>query len=383
MIIFQVEKDKFIGYTISDYKDYREAMMKKLMLKVILPLWYKLCCIRKIEKTILFLEVRGEKMSSDFNVVLNELKKDEEFADYKISTHYLTLDRGTRIKYIKQCILLMPKLASAKYAMMNEGSTVIGALKLRSGTKLIQIWHGAGALKKFGYSAGDDKQYFSNESIVAVSSEKVRTYYSEAMGLAKEKIYGIGVPHTDLYFKDGFVKHCQYLREKLTGDAKKKIILYAPTYRGSISNPKDAQGLNLDLMYKHLGQEYIVISKLHNALKPVRRNYRHREFYMDMSGKWSIEEALMVSDILITDYSALVFDYALLSKPAVFYAYDLEEYEKAPGLFLDYRKIMPGEIVNSTMEIIKEIKNGCFNVTKMTEFKNTYMDGCDGQAAKR
>ncbi len=358
-------------------------MIKKLMLNAILPLWYKLCCIKKIRKSILFLEVRGEKMSSDFNLIVNELKKDQEFARYKVVTHYLTLDRGTRFKYIKQCITLMPKLARAKYVLMNEGSTVVGALNLRKGTKLIQTWHGAGGLKKFGYSSGDTKKYFGNEDLVTVSSDSVSQFYAEAMGISKEKIYSIGIPHTDLYFKNKFVKHCEKLKEELVGKTNKKVILYAPTYRGDISNPKDPQGLNLDLMYKHLGQEYMVISKLHGALRPVRRSYRHREFYMDMSSRWSIEEALMVCDILITDYSALIFDYALLGKPAVFYAYDLDDYEKHPGLFLDYRKDIPGKLVNNTMEVIKEIKNGCFNVTKMKEFKNNYMNSCDGCATKR
>ncbi len=358
-------------------------MIKKLMKKAILPLWYKLCCTRRIGKNILFLEVRGEKLSSDFNMIIREIKKDEELKDYKIVSHFLTLDRGTKPKYVSRCFSLMPKLAKAKYVVMNEGSTVVAALKLRRGTKLVQTWHGAGALKKFGLDVETDKKSFNNEDIVTISSESVRHFYSQAMGISEDKILDIGVPHTDLYFKKGFQRHCKELKKQLLGDSKKKVVLYAPTYRGNISQAKDPQGLNLDLMYKHLGQEYVVISKLHSALRPVRRSYRRKEFYTDVSGRWSIEEALMICDILITDYAALVFDYSLLNKPVILFAYDLDEYEKNPGLYLDYRNEMPGKIVSSTMEVIKEIKNGCIDVTGMKAFRDKYMNSCDGSSTKR
>ncbi|MBR3833096.1 MAG: CDP-glycerol glycerophosphotransferase family protein [Lachnospiraceae bacterium] len=357
--------------------------MNKFLVEVILPLWYRLCCISRVKNNILFIVVRGDKLSSDFVVIKRHLKKDEDLKKYKREYHYLTLGRGTRLKYLNRSFSLMPKLARAKYVFMSDGSNIVGALKLRKGTHLIQTWHGCGALKKFGKDTKDEKVYFGNEDIVTVSSKKVVSTFSKAMGIEENVVCPIGIPHTDMYYSKSFMNHCDELKKQLLGGRNKNIILYAPTFRGDISNPQDASGLNLDLMYKHLNEDYIVISKLHPLLRPVKKSYRHRDFYYDVGNVWSIEEALVVSDILITDYAAVIFDYTLLNKPIVLYAYDLEEYENKVGFYLDYTEEMPGGICNSTMGVIKEIKNGSHDVSKMRLFKEKYMDACDGNTTER
>lgn len=358
-------------------------VMNRFVVGVILPLWYKLCCICRVKNNILFVVVRGDKLSSDFNVIKKYIKKDEELSKYKRVYHYLTLGRGTRLKYIGRCISLMPKLAKARYVFMSDGSNIVASLCMRKGTTLVQTWHGCGALKKFGNDVDIKKSYFANEDIVTVSSNSVVSIFANAMGIEEKQVCPIGVPHTDVYFSKSFRKHCNNLKEELLGGRNKKIILYAPTFRGDVNSPKDASGLNLDIMYKHLNQEYIVISKLHPLLKPVKKSYRHRDFYYDVGSVWSIEEALCVCDILITDYSSIVFDYSLLNKPAIFYAYDLNEYEKEVGFYLNYRDEIPGAICTSTMDVIKEVKNGSFDVSSMKSFREKYMSACDGYATQR
>lgn len=357
--------------------------MNKIIAGFVLPVWYKLCCIARVKKQILFIVIRGEKLPSDFAMIKKHIKKDDELKNYKRIYHYLTLGKGTKLKYASRCFSLMPKLARAKYVFVSDGSNIIANLKLRKGTKLIQTWHGCGALGKFGYDIDESKRIFRNEDIVTVSSEKVVSIYSKAMGLEQDVIKPIGVPHTDFYFSRSFEKHCEQLKADLLGGRNKKIVLYAPTFRGDINAPKDASGLNLDIMFKHLNQEYIVISKLHPLLRPVKKNYRHKDFYYDVSSVWTIEEALMVCDILITDYSSVIFDYSLLNKPALFYAFDLDEYEQNTGFYLDYRNQMPGAVCASTMEVVKEIKNGSYDVTRMKKFRDYYMSACDGKASQR
>lgn len=360
-------------------------MFKKLIINGVLPFWYKMCCIRRVREKALFVEIREKNISTNFTGIIAYLKRNNEASDNKmeLDTHFLKLGGCSRMAYIRHCMSLMPKLATAKYVFINESSNMLAALKLRKGTKLIQTWHGCGALKKFGYSTGTTEAYYGNEDIVTVSSDDVVDYYSEAMGLPREKVCPIGVPRTDVFYQDAYREKCALLREKLLAGRNKKIILFAPTFRGNVTDAQDSQGLNLDLMYKNLGQEYIVISKLHSALRPVKRQYRRKDFYYDVSDKWTIEEAMGVCDILITDYSSLIFEYSLLGKPAIFYAYDLEEYTKDRGFFIDYRVEMPGAICTSTIEIIKEIKNGCYDVAKMTHFRNKYMRKCDGHVTQR
>lgn len=358
-------------------------MFKKLVINKILPLWYKILCIRKVRNKALFVEIRNQRLSTNFTCIVAYLRKKSDTWNINMDTHFLKLGNCSKAAYVRNCISLMFKLASAKYVFINESSNVISALDIRRETKVIQTWHGCGALKKFGYSTGLTEKYYGNEDVVTVSSDKVVWAYSEAMGLPEDRIYPIGVPRTDMFFQEAYSDKCSKLKSDLLKGRNKKIVLFAPTFRGNVAEAKDSRWLNLDLMYKHLGQEYIIISKLHGSLEPERRIYRHKNFYYDVSEKWNIEDAMGVCDILITDYSSLIFEYSLLNKPVIFYSYDLDEYINERGFYLDYEKEMPGAICKSTLDIIKIIKNGYYDVSKMMHFRNNYMSKCDGHATRR
>ncbi len=362
-------------------------MFKRVILKIVLPLWYRLCTISNVQNKVLFVEIRNEKISDNFAGIISYIKYlvKKGGLDVSVQTHYLHLGKCSRAKYVANCIKLMPKLATARYVFVDDSSNVLANLKLRKGTKYIQTWHGCGALKKFGYSTGVKERYYGNEDIITVSTDEkvVIDAFSEAMGTDKKKIYPIGVPRTDIFFKKSYFERCEKLKSKILSGRNKKIILFAPTYRGNVANAIKSNGLNLDLMYKHLGGEYIIITKMHSALKKDRPLCRHKDFYYDVSDEWTIAEAIGVCDILITDYSSLIFEYSLMLKPAVFYAYDLEGYDADRGFYINYKEEMPGPICNSTMEIISEIKNGAFDVTRMKAFRNKYMRKCDGHSTKR
>lgn len=357
-------------------------MLKKILIKTVLPMWYRMCCIKRVKNKALFVEVRDKKLSSNCSRVMSAMKK-RCGDDLKTKTVFLKLGHCNKFKYFMKCMKLMPVLASSKYVFLDESSNVIAALKLRKDTKLVQLWHGCGALKKFGISVNCNGKYYGNEDMFLISSDNIAWAYEEATGLPNEKLCAIGVPRTDIYFRQSYKDKCNELREKILAGRNKKIILFAPTFRGNIAKPKDSKGLNLDLMYKHLGQEYIVISKFHDTLGPGRFSSRHRDFYYDVTDEWSIEEAMGVCDILISDFSSLIFEFSLLNKPALFYAYDYDDYSKYPGIYLDYKEEMPGVICESTFDIIKQIKNGYFDVSKMKDFKDKYMNACDGQSTKR
>ncbi|MBR3599926.1 MAG: CDP-glycerol glycerophosphotransferase family protein [Lachnospiraceae bacterium] len=362
-------------------------MINKLIAERILPFWYRLCTISKLKNKALFIEIKNQKLSDNYTGIISCIKSKVRKGEINVivDTHYLMVGVCGKLRYFLNCVKLMPKLATSKYVFVNDCSRVIAHLKLRKDTTLIQTWHGCGALKKFGYSTGVESKYYGNEDIVTVSSDEevVVKAFAEAMGLDRRCIYPIGVPRTDMFFRKSYFEKCKQLREEILAGRNKKIILFAPTYRGTVSNAQRPSGLNLDLMYKHLGQEYILITKTHSALKKDRPLCRHKGFFYDVSDEWSIAYAMGVCDVLITDYSSLIFEYSLLLKPAIFYGSDLEQYERERGFYIDYKKEMPGVICRSTMEIISEIKNGALDVTKMKEFQHKYMRSCDGHSAKR
>ena len=148
--------------------------------------------------------------------------------------------------------------------------------------------------------------------------------------------------------------------------------------------------LDLDALYEQLHDDYVFVMKLHPlTAKAFKLTDEQREkyngFLYDVSQSANIDTALCAADIVISDYSSLIFEYSLLERPMIFYAYDLEKYENDRSFYFDYRSFVPGEIVDDTEGIINEVKrleNG-FDKQRVINFKNDFMSACDGNSTKR
>ena len=110
-----------------------------------------------------------------------------------------------------------------------------------------------------------------------------------------------------------------------------------------------------------------------------------KDFAIKPHPSYPIENLLCAADAVISDYSSLIFEYSLLERPMIFYAYDLEEYEYDRAFYYDYRSFVPGEIVTDTDGIINEIKKSeaSFDRERIIRFKNEYMSACDGNSSAR
>lgn len=288
-----------------------------------------------------------------------------------------------------------------KCVFLTDNFDPLYAHQPRKGTRVIQLWHACGAFKKWGYSTLDLPWGGSRENMlrfpmhntytdVFVSSEAVIPCYAEAFRCSERRIKAFGTPRTDVYFDKDFVAA---QREELLkifpkiGD--RKIILYAPTFRGNSpdlaynENPLDYEKLKASL-----GDEYALVLKLHpfTAKKfslTGDEKEKYGDFIFDGSTTLKIETALCAADILIADYSSLIFEYALLDKPMLFYAYDLEQYEHDRSFYFDYKSFVPGKIVINNDEIIDSIKGNDFRSDRIPAFREKFMGACDGECVKR
>ena len=104
-----------------------------------------------------------------------------------------------------------------------------------------------------------------------------------------------------------------------------------------------------------------------------------------MSDRLSIEELLTASDVCITDYSSIIFEYSLFERPLLFFAYDMQEYLDERGFFYPIREMMPGPICSTTQELTEILKTpgAEFDLVRVREFKYRFMSGCDGHATAR
>lgn len=368
---------------------------KWIVFKWIYPICYHAGCLRKIrQKKIIFVENHAEQLSDNFLL----LKEAFEERDYEISTHYLRISTSGWGKVVLRSIRLIWDMAAAKCVFLCDSNSIFGAFTLRPQTKLVQLWHACGAFKKWGYSIaekefGDNKKTLDtfpghkNYDLVSVSGADVCWAYEEAFGLKDRPgvVQALGVSRTDIYFqeekKQQAYSHLEKSNFPLQG---RRIILYAPTFRGDIQTARTPDGLDLGSLYS-LQEEYLIFIKQHPFVK--RRMTipeEYQDFCIEITDELSMEELLMVSDICVTDYSSIVFEYALLGKPILFFACDLEEYYDERGFYYPYEEFVPGPVVRTTEELLQEIERiAHFDKDRIEDFRKQYMSGCDGHSTER
>lgn len=387
------------------YKAVRKRIRKPLIkfyrfytLKWMYPVLYKRAAKKPVnENKVVFIEVRMPEISDSFRLLYDELR---EHYKYEIHTHFLRMSFVRKWEYIKLCRTMVRDIADAKYVFLNESSDVTSCLPLRKETVLTQLWHACGAFKKFGMSTadlifGDDRKtlqkypFHRNYTHMTVSAQEVVWAYEEAMSLEPGSgvVKPVGVSRTDVFFDEKFISRAQdTLYQKFPVAKDKKVILYAPTFRGRVASAKTPDVLDLNLMHEKLGREYVVLFKHHPFVKKRPEiPEEFSEFAIDMTQDMSIEDLLCVSDICISDYSSLVFEYSLFSRPMIFLAYDLDEYFDWRGFYYDYKDFVPGPILTNTEDVVSYIADidNQFDREKVVAFREKFMSACDGHATER
>ena len=361
---------------------------------IILNRIFILFCPLKKNKVLFVSDVRSDIGDGNLAYMYNYLPK-----EYIKVTSFVA-DRRIK-RTIKENIRLIYNLSVCKYIMLDDFCKYTSYLKVRKNQELIQLWHGPGAFKKFGHSrgGGDLKKFhvhhgYKRYTKAIVSSEEIRPCYAEAFSISLDKVKATGFPRTDLFFDEKSVtKEKKALYKKYPKLKDKKIILFAPTYRGSKVDEAnyDFSKLDLDKIYESFKDEYIFIFKWHPALynniqngKVKNIDYdKYNDFYIDLSEERDINSLLLISDILITDYSSVIFDWAFLDKPIIYFTYDLEEYENGRGLYFPFKDYVYGSISTDSKELIKAIKDKKLCEDKRTKFKKQFLDACDGTSTKK
>ena len=226
----------------------------------------------------------------------------------------------------------------------------------------IQTMHGT-PLKKIGLDGDTFKTKQNLDKFIErckrwdyliLSSDRVADITKKCFMFDKEFLR-TGYPRIDEIFRLNTPKTASKVRKDLKIPENKKVILYAPTWR--FKNKFDLM-LDLEKMKEKLGEEYVLLLRPHHlSAKGLKRELLN-DFVIDVTGYGSIEKLYIIADVLITDYSSVMFDYAVLNKPMIFFTYDLDLYKNnLRGFYLDFEKEAPGPIVSTSNEVIEEILN--------------------------
>jgi len=220
----------------------------------------------------------------------------------------------------------------------------------------------------------------------------MKEIYKTAFGAKEDKIFNIGCPRTDIFFNKYILQEKRNEFFKSYPElSKKKLILYAPTFRDNDNNTSQGKMMHLDIkkLLSKLNDNYVLGIRLHphlankvNLNKYFPESYQSKVFDFSLYDK--LNTLLICSDILITDYSSIIYEYSLLEKPMIFYCYDLDKFEKSGrGFYGNYKSLVPGPIAFKTEEIVDIITNGIAASQSNDKFLSTYLENCDGNATKR
>ncbi|MCR5690875.1 MAG: CDP-glycerol glycerophosphotransferase family protein, partial [Eubacterium sp.] len=205
-----------------------------------------------------------------------------------------------------------------------------------------------------------------------------------------KKMLEIGYPRNDILFRDNNEEAIRRRKRELGLPLDKKIILYAPTWRDDEWSDDEKYEfrpqINFDLLRSKLGQDYIMIVKYHYLIMDAVDWSGYDGFVYHFDQSRDIAELFLVSDLLVTDYSSVMFDYSILRRPMFFFAYDLDKYKnELRGFYFSYHGEMPGPISNTTEDLIKDIKeyDDSLYTERYEKFCEKYNGVDDGQASRR
>ena len=361
---------------------------------------------------ILFQSFHGKKYADSPKAIYEELRSNEKYKSYIFvwaleSEEYQELEKFSNTVVVKyNTKKYLEYYSRAKYIITNSRRNLKTIKKKKQ--IYVQTWHGtplkrlAADIKVEGKNALNTikelAKMYEDETrtmdyLISPSkftSEKLKSAFNLKKFNKERIVVEEGYPRND--FLINYTKQdVEKTYKKLNINTDKKIILYAPTWRDHMH--KAGVGyvyeteIDFEKLKKELSEEYIILYRAHYFIANTFDFDKYEGFIYNVSDIDDINDLYIISDILVTDYSSVFFDFANLKKSMLFFMYDLEEYrEKARGFYIELEEL-PGPIVRTEEELIKSIKNikeiKEKYIKKYKEFneKFTYLD--DGQASKR
>ncbi|QBP41942.1 CDP-glycerol glycerophosphotransferase family protein [Paenisporosarcina antarctica] len=334
--------------------------------------------------------VLGGNMEFVYNRMIDrDLKKD---FDIKMLFKKNITDRRNFLDKLK----LPYYLATSKTILVDDFHPLLYNLDFDKSQNIIQLWHASGPFKTVGYSRigkpggpsinGKSHKIYTS---AIVGSEHSTPFYAEAFGMHEEDVYPTGIPRIDSFFDEGYkasIRNQMYeeFPQMKTAD---KVILFAPTFRGS--GPKTAyypmHQIDFDKLAKYAKENNaVVVFKLHPF---VRDNVvipdHYKDLFLDAFKYREINDLLLVSDLLITDYSSVVFEYSLLNKPMIFYGFDVYDYISSRDFYEGFGNFVPGKIVRTFNELMNAIEKEDYDIEKIAVFRDKYFKYQDANSSDR
>lgn len=341
------------------------------------------------EKQVCMISQRSDCPTGNIANIYDQLKNHLE-----IYTNIICVNKDIIFMTWNEMKQIARTLAESKVIVIDDYTSFLYRLDLDSETKIIQVWHACGAFKTFGFSRIGKQNGLRQNSPVhrnydysVVSSESVVPCYAEGFGIPLDHVLPLGVPRTDVLLNKIYAEETKKrLYEKYAIPANRKLVLFAPTFRGQGLKQADFPMERFDVaeFCREMPEEFFLIIKHHPFVKrkhPISQECKDR--VLDLSCEDEVNDLLFISDFIITDYSSLIFEASLLKIPMFFYSFDLQEYVHDRDFYFEYETFVPGKIYYSLKEMLKDIRNKEYEIEKIEAFSRKFFDKQDGRASER
>ena len=334
-------------------------------------------------------ETMGANMQAFKNALIREGYNPEESLRSVTTKHY------NLIHWVKT----LAKLAKADFIFLDDHSQTTDWLKLK-GAVITQLWHSGAGFKSTGYarfgmpaSPAPESGHRQYDYGIA-GSKKIRHFFSEVWGINDSMVLPTGMPRIDEFLDEEHRK--EKTEELLNNDfgyhnfilcKQNRVILFAPTYRGE--NKKAAYYPYDKIDFKRLYElcentNSVMLFKMHPFVEegiPIPKTFTDR--MIDVTSYPNINDLFYITDLLITDYSSSIYEFSLMRKPMLFYAFDRDQYLKERGFHRDYEACAPGKIVYTFDDMMEAIQKEDFEFEKVEKYIEESFDNIDTHACDR
>lgn len=355
------------------------------------------------EKTVVFEAFQGRSVSCNPKALYEEMQSGEKYKDYNLIWSLRNTDRtdleGKNTSVVKfESFSYYRALAKAKYWIFNSNTRPF--LKPREGQVFVQTWHGT-PLKKIGCDVektGNAMTKFSKINQIYTEESKKISYMISPSDYCTEKfisafkmkavnkedrVLTTGYPRNDFLFKKSEEDGIK-IKKELNIPENKKVILYAPTFRdnkySAAAGFELANYIDFHIAKKILGEEYVILFRAHYFISQRLDVSEYEGFVYDVSKVEDINTLYVISDMLVTDYSSVFFDYANLKRPIIFFMADYSEYKNNLRDFYFDIEQLPGPVVRRQEQLFDYIKKFSKNFAVDEQYKEfnrkyNYLDG--------
>lgn len=345
-----------------------------------MPLIYNMYRKKKIEKGLaLFADAHNDSIPFSMEKMYEEISLRKEF---QVEAYVTDFSKAGLMGTMRFVTGFMKRYAVAEYVFICDNFLPVSACNKRPETKVVQLWHSGGLLKKSGYDTKEDipKMYkgsvYKNYNLLTVSSPICEPVFTHTMRLPEGVVKATGVSRTDFYYDSNWNnKNIEEFYHRYPDAKGKKVIMWAPTFRGNAAMPTLTGMEAIKAVMEKTSDKYFWVIKLHPHLE-----------HKDMKSNCDIpaERLFAVTDLMITDYSSVLFDYMAYGKPFLFFAPDLKEFDKVRGFYVPYDSF-PTTVVTEGNKLVQGIEYELAYRNK-EEIKKCYayhMSMCDGHATER